>query len=131
MPLSSATVRRRGRFDLVVVSTFVATPHDHLDELPVSADRMDAYAAAGPDPWHAFTGYIHTICAIQAADRGFTDALTMTFPAAPAHNDFVEPIDRAKAGGHLRHDLTDRDVMILLMADTGVVGATADAAPDA
>lgn len=83
MPLSSGPVRRRGRFDLAVVSTFVATPHDHLDELPVSADRMDAYAAAGPNPWHAFTGYIHAICAIQAADRGFADALTMTFPAAP------------------------------------------------
>lgn len=51
---------------------------------------MDAYAAAvttaldDPDAWHGFTGYLHAICAMQAADRGFADVLTMTFPAAKA-----------------------------------------------
>ncbi|MGP4112756.1 TetR/AcrR family transcriptional regulator [Streptomyces sp. 4N509B] len=111
----------------------------------VFADRMDAYAAAvttaldDPDPWHGFTGYVHAICAMQAADRGFADVLTMTFPAAralearraEAYNGAVELIARAKATGHLREDFTDRDLPLLLMANAGVVNATGDAAPDA
>jgi hypothetical protein len=41
-----------------------------------------AEALADPDPWHGFTHYIETVCAMQAADRGFAAVLTMTFPAA-------------------------------------------------
>ncbi|MFC9330372.1 TetR/AcrR family transcriptional regulator [Kitasatospora sp. NPDC057015] len=110
----------------------------------VFADRMDAYARAAAqaladeDPWRGFTGYIHAICAMQAADRGFADVLTMTFPAAKAleerrteaFNDALELIARAKATGHLREDFTDRDLPILLMANAGVINATGDAAPD-
>lgn len=106
---------------------------------------MDAYATAtadalaDPDPWHGFTRYIHAVCAMQAADRGFADVLTMTFPTAKAlearrtraYNDLLELITRAKATGHLRDDFTDRDLPILLMANAGVVAATGDAAPDA
>jgi AcrR family transcriptional regulator len=111
----------------------------------VFADRMDAYAAAvatalaDPDPWHGFTGYIETVCAMQAADRGFADVLTMTFPSAKAleerrraaYDEFVELIEKAKAAGRLRTDFTSQDLVILLMANAGVLAATADAAPDA
>jgi hypothetical protein len=51
---------------------------------------MDAYADAvataldDPDPWHGFTGYLEAACAMQAADYGFADVLTMTFPTAKA-----------------------------------------------
>jgi len=54
----------------------------------VFVDRMDAYAGAvsaaleDPDPWDGFVGYIETVCAMQAADYGFADVLTTTFPAA-------------------------------------------------
>ncbi|MFE9453959.1 TetR/AcrR family transcriptional regulator [Streptomyces sp. NPDC006739] len=110
----------------------------------VFADRMDAYtsavaeALADPDPWHGFTGYIHAICAMQAADRGFADVLTMTFPAAKAlearraeaYEASVQLITRAKATGKLREDFTDQDLVILLMANAGVIAATGDAAPD-
>jgi hypothetical protein len=105
---------------------------------------MDAYATAvaealaDPDPWHGFTGYVQAVCAMQAADRGFAEVLTMTFPTskaleerrAKAYNDFLDLIARAKASGHLRDDYTDRDMVILFMANAGVVAATADAAPD-
>ena len=88
----------------------------------VFADRMDAYAAAvtealaDPDPWHGFIGYIHAVCAMQAADRGFADVLTMTFPAAKAlearraeaYDRLLELITRAKNTGHLRDDFTHR-----------------------
>ncbi|MET8976426.1 helix-turn-helix domain-containing protein [Streptomyces sp. NPDC004539] len=111
----------------------------------VFADRMDAYAEAvrtclaDPDPWQGFTGYVEAVCAMQAADRGFADVLTMTFPAAKtlesrraeAYDGFVTLIDRAKAAGRLRDDFTPEDLVLLLMANAGVVAATTGAAPDA
>ncbi|WP_328351274.1 TetR/AcrR family transcriptional regulator [Streptomyces sp. NBC_00445] len=110
----------------------------------VFADRMDAYAEAvtealaDSDPWRGFIGYIEAVCAMQAADRGFADVLTMTFPAAKAlearrteaYNGFVELIGRAQATGCLRDDFTSQDLVVLLMANAGVVAATGDAAPD-
>lgn len=56
----------------------------------VFADRMDAYAQAttealaDPEQWRGFTGYIETVCAMQAADRVFADILTMSLPGAEA-----------------------------------------------
>lgn len=110
----------------------------------VFADRMDAYAGAvaealaDPDPWRAFIGYIHAVCAMQATDRGFADVLTMTFPAAKAlesrraeaYHGFLELIARARNSGHLREDFVAEDLVILLMANAGVIAAAGDAAPD-
>lgn len=48
----------------------------------VFADRINGYVAAvtealdDPDPWHGFTTYVHTVCAMQAEDRGFAEVLT-------------------------------------------------------
>jgi hypothetical protein len=75
---------------------------------------------------------------MQAADRGFADVLTMTFPASQAlearraesYEGFLELIARARATGHLRADFVSEDLVILLMANAGVIAATADAAPD-
>ncbi|MEU2269551.1 helix-turn-helix domain-containing protein [Streptomyces olindensis] len=111
----------------------------------VFADRMEAYAQAtaealaNPDPWDGFTGYIQEVCAMQAADRGFADMMTMSFPGAQslealraqAYQGFLELIDRAKDSGQLREDFTSRDLVLLLMANAGVLSATGDAAPDA
>ncbi|MFE7740853.1 TetR/AcrR family transcriptional regulator [Nocardia sp. NPDC057455] len=110
----------------------------------VFADRMDGYVAAvdtalaDPDPWAGFAGFIHAVCAMQAADRGFADVLTMTFPAAKplearrahAYHGFLELITRAKNSGHLAPEFTDQDMPMLLMANAGVIAATADAAPE-
>ncbi|MGW1026753.1 TetR/AcrR family transcriptional regulator [Streptomyces sp. NPDC002577] len=111
----------------------------------VFSDRMDAYADAvavaldDPDPWHGFTGYIETACAMQAADYGFADVLTMSFPTAKAleqrrneaYEGMVQLISRAKAGGRLREDFDPSDLVLVHMANAGVVNATGDAAPDA
>jgi len=111
----------------------------------VFSDRMDAYADAvavaleDPDPWHAFVGYIEAACAMQAADYGFADVLTMTFPTAKAleerrdeaYEAMVRLINRAKATGRLREDFDPSDLVLLHMANAGVVNATGDAAPDA
>lgn len=72
---------------------------------------MDAYADAviialsNPDPWEGLAGFIETACAMHAADYGFADVLTMTFPTArgpeerrdAAYAAVVQLIDRAKA----------------------------------
>lgn len=111
----------------------------------VFADRMDAYAAAvtaaleDPDPWNGFVGYIETACAMQAADSGFADVLITAFPAAKtlearrseAYEAMVRLIGRAKAAGRLREDFDASDLVLLHMANAGVVNATGDAAPDA
>ncbi|TDO46838.1 TetR family transcriptional regulator [Kribbella sp. VKM Ac-2527] len=110
----------------------------------VFADRMDAYvdaiteALADPDPWHGFTTYIERICAMQAADRGFADLLTLTFPTAKAleakrttaYHGWLELIAHAKDSGQLRPDFSPEDLPVLLMANAGVITATGDAARD-
>lgn len=141
--VSMAAVAREAGVGKATLSRRFAT----RDELiaAVFADRMEAYvvavdeALADPDPWRGFVGYVHAVCAMQAADRGFADVLTMTFPSVKAlesrrteaYNRMLELIDRAKATGHLREDFTDRDLPILLMANAGVINATGEAAPDA
>jgi AcrR family transcriptional regulator len=106
--------------------------------------KMTAYADAArqaladPDPWQGFCGYVERICAMQAGDRGFTTVLTMTFPTAKqfeadrarAFADFTTLVDRAKAAGKLRADFVTEDMPMFLMANAGVLTATADAAPD-
>ncbi|ONI91847.1 TetR family transcriptional regulator [Saccharothrix sp. ALI-22-I] len=141
--VSMASVAREAGVGKATLSRRFATREDLITA--VFADRMDAYATAttealaDPDPWHGFTRYIEAVCAMQAADRGFADVLTMTFPAAKAlearrtqsYDGFVELITRTQATGHLRDDFTPEDLVILLMANAGVIAATADDAPDA
>jgi AcrR family transcriptional regulator len=111
----------------------------------VFASKMTAYAQAieqalaDPDPWHGFCTYIEQVCAMQAEDHGFTAVLTLTFPTAKAfeakrheaYRGFAELIDRAKSVGRLRPDFSPEDLILLLMANAGVVAATAGTAPDA
>jgi AcrR family transcriptional regulator len=140
--VSMASVAREAGVGKATLSRRFATRDDLINA--VFADRMDAYvtatteALADPDPWHGFTHYIETLCAMQAADRGFAAVLTMTFPTAEAlearrtegYDGFLKLIARAKATGHLRADFSSEDLVILLMANAGVITATSDAAPD-
>lgn len=110
----------------------------------VFADRMDAYvravgeALAEADPWDGFVRFVWAVCEMQAQDRGFADVLTLTFPAAAeleerrreVHQRFVQLIAGAKASGHLRTDYESEDMVLLLMANAGVVAGTANDAPD-
>jgi len=106
--------------------------------------KMSAYAEAtrealtDPDPWHGFCRLVEQVCAMQAGDRGFTAVMTMTFPTAKhfeadrdqAYADFSALIERAKATGRLRADFVAEDLPMFLMANAGVLAATADAAPE-
>lgn len=97
-----------------------------------------AHALTEPDPWVGFCGYLERVCAMQAEDRGFANVLTMTFPTARrfeaerdrAYYGLAELIGRAKDAGKLRADFSPEDIVMLLMANAGVVAATGDAAPD-
>lgn len=123
--------RRFPTRDDLITATFAA-------KMAAYADAIDE-ALADPDPWSGFCRYVERVCAMQAEDRGFTDVLTMTFPAAKAfeaHRNragkaFGELIARAKATGQLRPDFAHQDLPMILMANAGVVAATAGAAPDA
>jgi AcrR family transcriptional regulator len=140
--VSMACIAREADVGKATLSRRFATREDLINA--VFADRMDAYATAtaqalaDPDAWHGFVGYVQAVCAMQAADRGFADVLAMTFPAAKAlearrdeaYRGLLELISRAKDSGHLREDFTHQDLAILLMANAGVIAATADAAPD-
>ncbi len=100
------------------------------------ADAVDS-ALAESDAWSGFCGYIERLCAMQAEDRGFANVLTMTFPADErfeaerdrAHRGFLELVSRAQAAGRLRADFVGEDLVMLLIANAGVIAGTADVAP--
>lgn len=137
--VSMASVARAAGVGKATLSRRFATRDDLINA--VFADRMDGYATAealaDPDPWRGFTRYIEAICAMQAADRGFAAVLSMSFPAAKAlearraesYQGFLELISRAKATGYLRADFVSEDLVVLLMANAGVIAATGDDAP--
>ncbi len=140
---SMASVAREAGVGIATMFRRFPTKEELVDA--VFSDRMQAYADAvtaamdDPDPWKGFVGYIEAACAMQAADNGFADVLTMTFPTAKAlerlRNEAYEGmlglIDRAKATGRLREDFDPSDLVLIHMANAGVVNATSGAAPDA
>jgi AcrR family transcriptional regulator len=109
------------------------------------APKLAEYAAAveealtAPDAWTGFCAFFEHVCAMQAADQGVQDVLTTTFPTdraveaerAHAYERLTELIRRAQDQGMLRADFVPEDVVLLLMANAGLVRAMRDAAPDA
>jgi AcrR family transcriptional regulator len=108
-------------------------------------DRMAEYAEAAEaalrerDPWSGFRGFVERVCAMQARDRGARDVLTMSFPHAKgleevrdrAYRDFVELIRRAQAAGQLRADFVPEDLVMLQMANAGLIRGLGEHAPSA
>lgn len=105
----------------------------------VFADEVRRYAAAvedalaEPDPWQAVRGYLCRICALQAENRALADLVTSlefaddTRPVAAAHLRTL--LERAQAAGGLRPDVSVEDVVLVLLANAGVVRRTAEDAP--
>ncbi|MEV8436055.1 helix-turn-helix domain-containing protein [Actinosynnema sp. NPDC051121] len=83
---------------------------------------------ADPDPWHGFCLVIERICELHARDRGFTAAFMSTFPHAVdfaairaySLNAVTELATRAKDTGHLRPDFVLDDLILVLMANSGI-----------
>ncbi len=101
--------------------------------------RVAEEALEATDGWSGFCAYAEHVCSMQAADRGLKDVLTRTLPNAKkleAHRTrgyelSVRLIERAQAEGTLRRDLVPEDLVLLLMANAGVVQGAGVAAPDA
>ena len=101
----------------------------------VFAERMAAHleavetALGDDDPWNGFASYVRAVAGMQAEDRGIADLVTMDLSSAPeieqlrarAYDGVVQLIDRAQETGVLRADFTDQDVVLLLMANAGLV----------
>ena len=129
--VGQATLYRRfsTRQDLLV-----ATFGPKLAAYTEAIDR----ALKDPDPWRGFCDYLTAITGMQQGDRGFRDILTHAFPDARelraqrdrVYHGVAELIERAKATGRLREDFVPEDVPLLLMANAGVVAATAEHAPE-
>jgi AcrR family transcriptional regulator len=107
---------------------------DKLAEYADAAER----ASRSPDPWTGFRGFIEHMCALQAADRGFTDLITLSLSCgeAQAQRDragdaFAGLVRRAQDTGVLRDDFVPEDLLLLFFANAGVVQATSRDAPHA
>lgn len=96
-------------------------------------------ALANPRAGEGFRGLIFEVCELQARDAGLRDLLTTAFPASSTveqrTGEAVEKlkalISRGQAEGSLRADLVVADVVVMLLANAGVVAATSAAAPNA
>jgi AcrR family transcriptional regulator len=118
----NATLYRRfpTRGDLIG-AVFADSMAEHLDA--VEAGLADA------DPWEGFASYIQAVAAMQARDRGIADLVTMDLSPAPeiedmrsrAFDGLVRLVDRAHAAGVLRADFTTEDLVVLMMANAGLV----------
>lgn len=96
-------------------------------------------ALANPRAGDGFRTLIFEVCELQARDAGLRELLTTAFPATSTveqrTGEAVEKlkvlITRAQAENAVRPDLVVADVVVMLLANSGVVAATAAAAPNA
>jgi AcrR family transcriptional regulator len=130
--VGNATLYRRfpTRRDLVT-----AVFADTLGEVVAAVDR----ALAAADPWQAFAGHILFLCDLQAGSRALADLLIARIEPAPeleelrtrAYDGLERIIGRAQRAGALRADFAHEDVVLILMANAGLLARTGEAAPGA
>ncbi|GAA4668034.1 hypothetical protein [Amycolatopsis dongchuanensis] len=85
-------------------------------------------ALADPDPWHGFCTLINRVFELHAQDRGVTAAFLSAYPKARALDhtraatltNAAELARRAKAAGKLRPDFVVQDLILIIMANSGV-----------
>ena len=111
--------------------------------LAVFAAKMEAYAATAEtaleveDPWEGFCDYVRWVCRMQAEDMGFADILSLapreafTQQSARAFRAFTRLTRRAQQAGALREDFAHQDLVLLMMANAGLVRATGGEDPRA
>jgi AcrR family transcriptional regulator len=128
----SATLYRRfpTREDLVA-AVFAERMAEHLSAVEAGL--------ADDDPWQGFASYVRAAAEMQARDRGIADLVTMELPTAPeierlrarAFDGLVRLVDRARQAGVLRADFETQDVVVLLMANAGLLERAYGIAPQA
>jgi AcrR family transcriptional regulator len=96
-------------------------------------------AAADPDGWLAFVGFLEHMLEIQAGDRMLKDVFLRSPPASgrleAARTEmrrlFEVVLERARAQGCLRDDFEFADLALLFWSFSPLLDATADGAPNA
>jgi AcrR family transcriptional regulator len=104
-----------------------------IDEVVALAEQ----AAGQPDAWAAIVAFLEGTASRQTADRGLREVL-MGVHDPDDHERITERlsgpvstlVERAKAGGQLREDVTSTDIGLVLMMLCTVADVTADAQPD-
>ena len=141
--VSMSEIARRARLGVATLYRHFPSKGDLVAE--AFADPMGECvgmlddALADPDPWRAFCRVIEEVCEMQAHDRGFSAALVSALPGTSdfgalrehAETTFAELARRAKASGDLRDDFSTSDLMLILLANSGVRAGAGDAAPAA
>jgi AcrR family transcriptional regulator len=105
-----------------------ATFERNLTRYTEAVDR----ALDDPDPWQGFRVLVYELCQLQASDAGLRELLTMSFPASSmlekqtgeALVRLGSLIGRAQEAGSLRRDVVPGDLVVMLLANAGVVSAT-------
>jgi AcrR family transcriptional regulator len=128
--VGNATLYRRfPSRDLLVAAVFEARVAEYADAA--------TEALRAPDAWAGFCQFAQRVFAMQAADRGLSEVLTMTARTTEqlealrqrAYSDFAELARRAQAAGQLRADFVPEDFIVLVLANQGVLRGTGEAAP--
>jgi AcrR family transcriptional regulator len=130
--VGNATVYRHFPTRCALVAAVFA---DTLEDVVEAARR----ALADPHPWDGFASYVTFLCQLQATDRGLADLLTTSITGAAeleelragAYVSFARIVKRAKKSGELRPDFQPEDLVLILMANAGLIHRTGDTVPDA
>jgi AcrR family transcriptional regulator len=96
-------------------------------------------ALANPRPWDGFRAWVFALCELQARDAGLRDLVTTAFPASSEIERRVREtvekvkvlIARAQADGDLRGEVVVADLVMMTVANAGILAATGNNAPDA
>lgn len=91
---------------------------------------------ADADPWRGLRTVIEQVCVLHALDRGFTAAFVTAFPRAVdftaertrVMRSLAELVQRAKDSGDLRRDFVLDDLIMLIMANSGIRASSRAAA---
>ena len=129
--VGTATLHRRITRAELIEAVLLERARDYLR---IAEDALQAQTG-----WDGFVGYLRQLCEIQVSDRSAADVLTLRLPDCPAVTQIrdqiyyaqLELILRAQREGSLREDLVPEDVIMVLLANGGIVTATADGAPEA
>lgn len=106
--------------------------------------KARAYAEASvaalreADVWAGLSGLIEHTCELQAEDRGFSDVLTASIPAArelhghmlSARRNIEKLVARARREGAVRQDFVAADLFWILTANAAYLRVMSDVAPN-
>jgi AcrR family transcriptional regulator len=107
--------------------------------------KARAYAEASgaalreADAWAGLSGLIAHACELQAEDRGFSDVLTASFPAArelhghmlSARRNIEKLVARARREGAVRQEIVAADLFWILTANAAYLRVMSEVAPNA